>query len=100
MTVMPYHYAVLGVILFIIGICGMVLRRNVIFILISIEIAINGIFLVFFGASLKLGYLPQALILIIIALAAAEAAVGLALAVAIFRAVRSVNSDELSNLKN
>jgi len=97
---MPYHYALLGVALFIIGVCGVVLRRNIIFILISIEVAINGIFLVFFGASLKFGYLPQAIILIVIALAAAEAAIGLALAVAIFRTTRTVNSDELSELKN
>lgn len=97
---MPYHYALLGVALFIIGICGVVLRRNIIFILISIEVAINGIFLVFFGASLKFGHLPQAIILIVIALAAAEAAIGLALAVAIFRTTRTINSDELSELKN
>jgi NADH:ubiquinone oxidoreductase subunit K len=46
----PSEYILVGLILFIIGISGVILRRNIIFILISLEVAVNGIFLVFFGA--------------------------------------------------
>ncbi len=95
----PYHYAILGTTLFFIGILGIALRRNIIFVLISIEVSINGIFLLFFSAGLVYGYLPQAVILILVALAAAEAAVGLALAIAVFRAKRTVSVDELSQMR-
>lgn len=94
-----YEYAILGLILLIIGLAGVVLRRNIIFLLISIEIAINGVFLLFFGASLKVGYISQAIVLVLMAIAAAEAAVGLALAISIFRIAKTVNIDELSEMK-
>lgn len=94
-----YEYVVLGIILFTVGIIGIVLRRNIIFLLISIEIAMNGVFLLFFGASLKIGYISQAIILILMAVAAAEAAIGLGLAISVFRIARTVNTDELSDLK-
>lgn len=94
-----YEYAILGLILLIIGLAGVVLRRNIIFLLISIEIAINGVFLLFFGASLKVGYISQAIVLVLMAVAAAEAAVGLALAISIFRIAKTVNIDELSEMK-
>jgi NADH-quinone oxidoreductase subunit K len=75
----PSEYILVGLILFIMGISGVILRRNIIFILISLEVAVNGIFLVFFGAGLKWGAISHAIILILIAIAAVEAAVGLAL---------------------
>jgi NADH-quinone oxidoreductase subunit K len=95
----PSEYILVGLILFIMGISGVILRRNIIFILISLEVAVNGIFLVFFGAGLKWGAISHAIILILIAIAAVEAAVGLALAIAVFRTIKNVNSDELSKLK-
>lgn len=94
-----YEYILLGLLLFSVGIVGIAIRRNVIFVLISIEVAINGVFLILFGGSLKVGPAAQALILVIMAVAAAEAAIGLALAVSIFRTARTVNIDELSDLK-
>lgn len=96
----PYHYAVLGVILFFVGIAGIIIRRNIISVLISIEVAINGIFLLFFAGSLKVGYISQSIVLILMAVAATEAAVGLALAIAIFRATKSARTEGLSELKN
>ncbi len=96
----PYHYAVLGTILFFTGLGGIVIRRNIISILISIEVAINGIFLLFFAGSLKIGYISQAIVLILMAVAAVEAAVGIALAIAIFRTTKSARIEGLSELKN
>lgn len=98
-SVSSYDYMLLGLALFTVGMIGLVMRRNVIFLLISIEVAMNGIFLMFFGASLKTGHISQAIILVLMAVAAAEAAIGLALAIAIFRTARTVNIDELSELK-
>jgi NADH-quinone oxidoreductase subunit K len=95
----PFHFITLGLTLFFIGICGIILRRNIIFVFISLEVATNGIFLIFFGASLKVGYISQALVLVFMAIAAVEVAVGLALAIAIFRTSKTVNVDEVSQLK-
>jgi NADH-quinone oxidoreductase subunit K len=96
----PSEYILVGLVLFIIGVLGVISRRNIIFILISLEVATNGIFLVFFGTGLKWGALSHAIIFILIAIAAVEAAVGLALAIAVFRTIKNVNSDELSKLKS
>ena len=91
----------LGAVLFAIGILGVILRRNAIIILMSIELMLNGAnltLLAFARARHDSGF--HVLAFLVIAIAAAEAAVGLAIVVGIFRNRRSVNVDELTLMKH
>jgi NADH-quinone oxidoreductase subunit K len=93
-------YVVLGGAVFCIGILGFLTRRNVIIMLMSIELMLNGvnITLVAFNHYLQ-DMRGQILALFIITVAAAEVAVGLALIIAIFKNKPTVNVDELDIMK-
>ncbi len=94
------HYIILAVILFLIGLFGFLSRRNLIVILISIEIMLNGLIVMFAAISHFTkdisGYI---IVFFIIAMAAAEAAIGLSLVVLIYRRLRTVYSDEIIHFK-
>ncbi|MEO6954655.1 MAG: NADH-quinone oxidoreductase subunit NuoK [Polyangia bacterium] len=94
-------FLILGAMLFCIGIFGVILRRNALIILMSIELMLNAANLTFlaFARAMHDGK-GQVFAFFIIAVAAAEAAVGLALVVGIFRNRRSVNVDELTLMKH
>ncbi|MBI2500571.1 MAG: NADH-quinone oxidoreductase subunit NuoK [Deltaproteobacteria bacterium] len=80
------HYVMLSALLFIIGVAGVLTRRNAIVILMSIELMLNASNLAFVTFSRFHGLLEgQVISFFVIALAAAEATVGLAIVVAIFR---------------
>jgi NADH-quinone oxidoreductase subunit K len=93
-------YVVLGGAVFCIGIFGFLTRRNVIIMLMSIELMLNGvnITLVAFNHYLQ-DMRGQILALFIITVAAAEVAVGLALIIALFKNKHTVNVDELDIMK-
>jgi NADH-quinone oxidoreductase subunit K len=93
-------YVVLGGAVFCVGILGFLIRRNVIIMLMSIELMLNGvnITLVAFNHYLQ-DMRGQILALFIITVAAAEVAVGLALIIAIFKNKQTVNVDELDIMK-
>jgi NADH-quinone oxidoreductase subunit K len=93
-------YVVLGGAVFCIGILGFLIRRNVIIMLMSIELMLNGvnITLVAFNHYLQ-DMRGQILALFIITVAAAEVAVGLALIIALFKNKQTVNVDELDIMK-
>jgi len=93
-------YVVLGGAVFCIGILGFLTRRNVIIMLMSIELMLNGvnISLVAFNHYLQ-DMRGQILALFIITVAAAEVAVGLALIIALFKNKQTVNVDELDIMK-
>ena len=96
------HYLVLGGLLFLIGIFGALTRRNIIGILMSIELMFNAanINLAAFNRFLHpAGVAGQAVALFIIAIAAAEVVVGLALVLSIFRNVETVYVEEFNLLK-
>jgi NADH-quinone oxidoreductase subunit K len=94
-------FLTLGAVLFAIGICGVILRRNAIVILMSIELMLNAANLTLLAFSrAHHDNTGQAFAFFIIAVAAAEAAVGLAIVVGIFRNRRSVNVDELTLMKH
>src|SRR4026207_718832 len=94
------HYLVLSGILFSIGTAGVFLRRNLITILLSIEIMLNAVNLSFVAFGRFAGDVAgQAIAVCVLAVAAAEAAVGLALVVALFRHRESLNPDAVSSLK-
>jgi NADH-quinone oxidoreductase subunit K len=94
------HYLVLSAILFTIGTAGVFLRRNVITVLLSIEIMLNAVNLTFIAAGRQFAAVDgQIIVFFVMAVAAAEAAVGLALVIALFRHRESLNPDAFTSLK-
>jgi NADH-quinone oxidoreductase subunit K len=99
--IVPYgHVLLLAVILFLLGAACTLSRRNLLMILIGVEVMLNAAALAFVGASLKWRQLDgQAFVIFIFAVAAAEVAVGLALIVYSQRRTGTVNADDYSRLK-
>ena len=94
------HYMILSAVLFSIGTVGVFLRRNVITLLLSIEIMLNAVNLTFVAVGRYLGTVDgQIIVFFVMTVAAAEVAVGLALIVAIFRTKQSINIDELHQME-
>jgi NADH-quinone oxidoreductase subunit K len=93
-------YLLLSAVLFSIGTAGVFLRRNVIAILLSIEIMLNAVNLTFVAVDRYLGSVDgQIIVFFVITVAAAEAAVGLAIVIALFRHRESINPDLFTSLK-
>ncbi|MEK2689400.1 NADH-quinone oxidoreductase subunit NuoK [Bdellovibrio sp. GT3] len=94
------HYLVLASILFAMGMAGVLLRRNVIVLLMSVELMLNSVNLTFIAFSKFLGLLDgHIMVFFVMTIAAAEAAVGLALAVSIFKRFNEVNIRFFEHLK-
>ena len=94
------HYLVLSAILFTIGTAGVFLRRNIITVLLSIEIMLNAVNLTFVAAGRQFAAVDgQIIVFFVMTVAAAEAAVGLALVIALFRHRGSLNPDAFTGLK-
>ena len=94
------HYLVLSAVLFSIGTAGVFMRRNLITILLSIEIMLNAVNLTFVAFGRAAGDLDgQIITFFVMTVAAAEAAVGLALVIALFRHKESLNPDAFTSLK-
>jgi NADH-quinone oxidoreductase subunit K len=101
MTLVPISlYLILGAVLFTIGAVGVLVRRNVIVIFMSIELMLNAVNLVFVAFSRQLQSMEgQVTVFFVMTVAAAEAAVGLAIIIAAFRNRPTVNADELNLLR-
>lgn len=97
----PYgHVLVLGTILFLLGSVCALARRNLIMILIGVEIMMNAAGIVLVGASLKWGQLDgQVFVLFLLTVAAAEVAVGLALVLHAQRRTGTVDADRHTLMK-
>ena len=94
------HFLILSGILFSIGTIGVFLRRNLITILLSIEIMLNAVNLTFVAAGRYIGTVDgQIITFFVMTVAAAEVAVGLAIIVAIFRARHRINVDDLALMR-
>jgi NADH-quinone oxidoreductase subunit K len=94
------HYLVLSAVLFAIGTMGVFLRRNVITVLLSIEVMLNAVNLTFIAFGRTLGSADgQVIMFFVVTVAAAEAAVGLALVIALFRHRETLNPDAFTSLK-
>lgn len=93
------HYLVVAACLFIIGTVGVLTRRNVIIVLMSIELILNAVNLNLVAFSRLHGLHGQVFSIFIVADAAAEAAVGLGIIIAFFRNKETVNVDEVDLLK-
>ncbi|MCS6958342.1 MAG: NADH-quinone oxidoreductase subunit NuoK [Aquificaceae bacterium] len=93
-------YLILSVLLFGLGAFGMIVRRNMVTVLMSMELALNAVNVLFVGADAHLSLVDgQVFALFIIALAAAEAAVGLGIIIAIFRLRRVDSTDEIVDMR-
>ena len=97
----PFHwYLILSALLFACGTVGVLISRNVIVLLMGIEVMLNGANLALVAAARKWAQADGLVyVFIVMTVAAAEAAVGLALVIAVFRHTKSVNIDELNLLK-
>jgi NADH-quinone oxidoreductase subunit K len=94
------HYLVLSAILFSIGAAGVFMRRNLITILLSIEIMLNAVNLTFVAFGRELGSADgQIIVFFVMTVAAAEAAVGLAIIISLFRHHESLNPESFASLK-
>jgi NADH-quinone oxidoreductase subunit K len=93
-------YLVLSAILFSIGTAGVFVRKNLITILLSIEIMLNAVNLSFVAFGRALGTVDgQIIVFFVMTVAAAEAAVGLAIVIALFRHKESLNPDSFTMLR-
>ena len=94
------HYLVLSALLFSLGMVGVMFRRNLIVILMSLELMLNAVNLSFVALSHYLGSIEgQIFVLFVMVVAAAEVAIGLAIAVAVFRQRGTININDISLLK-
>jgi len=94
------YYIILSAILFTLGVAGVLIRRNAIIIFMSVELMLNSANLVFVAFARQFENLSgQVFVFFVMTVAAAEVAVGLALIVTIFRTKKSINVDEVNQLK-
>lgn len=93
------HYLVVAAALFVIGVVGVLTRRNVVIVLMSIELILNAVNLNLVAFSRLYGLHGQVFAIFVMTDAAAEAAVGLGILIAFFRNKETVNADEIDLLK-
>ena len=101
MTAAPLeYYLILSAVLFAIGVAGVVIRRDVIVILMSIELMLNAVNLTFIAFSRFLGSLDgQVIVFFVMTVAAAEAVVGLAIIISVFRHRETLDPRDMQLLK-
>jgi NADH-quinone oxidoreductase subunit K len=96
----PTHYLVLGAALLAIGTIGVLARRNIVIILMAIELILNAVNINLIAFSHHLGQVHgQVFAIFVITVAVAEAAVGLGILIALFRNRETVQADEINLLK-
>jgi len=94
------HVQVLAALLFCCGLLGLMLRRNIIFMLMSLEVMLNAAALAFVAAGAKWGQADgQIIFLLILAVAAAEISVGLGLVLQIQRRFKTLDMDTANRLR-
>ena len=95
------HYLVLGALLFAISVVGIFMnRRNIIILLMAIELMLLAVNMNFIAFSYYLGDIAgQVFVFFILTVAAAESAIGLAILIVLFRNLQTINVDDLDNLK-
>ena len=100
LEITPLHYSLLSAALFMIGVIGVLVRRNVIINFMSIELILNAVNINLVALSDQLQDLAgQVFVVFVIAVAAAEAAVGLGIIIAFYRNKETVNIDEIQIMR-
>jgi NADH-quinone oxidoreductase subunit K len=96
----PAHYTILSAALFVIGMIGVLVRRNIIVIFMSIELMLNAVNINLIAYSNQLqNAVGQVFAIFVICVAAAEAAVGLGIILAFYRNKDTVNIDEMNLMR-
>ena len=96
----PYHYLLLSAALFMIGVIGVMVRRNIIIIFMSIELMLNAVNINLAAFSYQLqNAAGQVFAIFVVAVAAAEAAVGLGIILAFYRNKETLNVDEMNLMR-
>jgi NADH-quinone oxidoreductase subunit K len=99
-TIPTSYFVVLGAIVFLIGTLGVLIRRNIVVILMSIELILNAVNINLIAFSKYFGQVHgQIFAIFVIAVAVAEAAIGLGILIAMFRNRETVLADEVDLLK-
>jgi len=93
------HYLIVAALLFVLGVIGVLTRRNVVVVLMSIELILNAVNVNLVAFSRMWGLHGQVFSIFVITDAAAEAAVGLGILIAFFRNKETVNVDEVDLMK-
>ncbi len=94
------YYLTLSAVVFAIGVIGVLIRRNLIVVLMSIELMLNAVNLTFIAFSRYLGSIAgQVVVFFVMAVAAAEAVIGLAIIISVFRHRQSLDPQEMQLLK-
>ena len=94
------HGLILAALLFALGLIGLIVRRNFLFILMSIEVMMNAAGLAFISAGSRWGQPDgQIMFILILSLAASEASVGLALVFQLYRRYHSIDVDAASEMR-
>ena len=101
MTLIPItHGLILAGILFTLGVIGLLARRNLLFILMSLEVMVNSAGLAFVVAGSRWGQADgQVMFIFILSMAAAEVSVGLALLLQLYRRYRTLDVDAISQMR-
>ena len=100
LEITPLHYQLLSAALFMIGVIGVLMRRNIIIIFMSIELILNAVNINLVALAYQMDDLSgQVFVVFVIAVAAAEAAVGLGILLAFYRNKETVNIDEMTIMK-
>ena len=94
------HGLLLAAVLFALGLLGVLVRRNIVFMLMSVEIMLNAVGLAFVVAGARWGQVDgQVMFLFILAMSAAEVSVGLALVLRFYRRSKTLDADAADRLK-
>lgn len=94
------YFLALSAALFVIGVAGVLLRRNIIIMFMSVELMLNAVNLAFVALARELGSMDgQVIVFFVMTVAAAEAAVGLAIIISVFRNRETVNADQLTLMR-
>jgi NADH-quinone oxidoreductase subunit K len=101
MTTVPMeHGLILAAILFVLGLAGVLVRRNIVFLLMSLEIMLNAAGLAFIVAGSRWGQPDgQVMFIFVLTMAAAEVAVGLALVLNLYHRFKTLDARSLSSMK-
>lgn len=97
----PWLMLVVSCVVFIIGLLGVIFRKNLLIVLMSVELMLNAVNLSFVTFSKMHNSLDgQIAVLFVMAVAAAESAVGLGLVIALFRTLKTADSDQIQMLRD
>ena len=101
MATIPFEHGLIAAgIIFVLGLIGLLIRRNIIFTLMSIEIMLNAAGLAFISAGARWGQPDgQVMFLFILAVAASEVSVGLALMLHLYHHYKTLNTDKASRMR-